>query len=70
METKKMYLDQYGYKYFASTRKELIKEVCPHTKSPSVSIMYRDKKDGTTVRTGYIVSHHWLTEYIPSERAV
>jgi len=63
----KMYLDQYGYKYFARNRKELIAEVCPYTKSPKVSILYRDKKDGTTVRCGYIVSDHWLTEYLPSE---
>lgn len=66
----KMYLDQYGYKYFAATRTELIKAVCPYTKSPKVSIMYRDKKDGQTVRCGYIVSSHWLTEYIPSERPI
>ena len=72
METStiKMYLNQYGSKYFARTRKELIAKVCPYTKSPKVSIMYCDKKDGTTVRVGYIISDHWLTEYLPSERAV
>ena len=59
-----VYLDQY-YKYCADTRKELIQAVCPYTKSPRVSIMYRDKKDGTTVRCGYVVSYHWLTAYQP-----
>ena len=61
-----MYLDQYGYKYFARSRKELVKVVCPYS-TPRVAIMYRDKKDGRTVRAGYIVSHHWLTAYEPHE---
>ena len=61
-----MYLDQYGYKFFASTRKELVKAVAPYSK-PRVSIMYRDKKDGTIVRSGYIVGDHWLTAYQPYE---
>jgi hypothetical protein len=59
----KLWLDQYGYKYYASTRAELIKKVCPYTKYPKVSKMYQDKKDGTTVHVGYIVSYHWLTAY-------
>ncbi len=64
-----MYLDQYGYRYFARSRKELVKSVCPYSK-PRVAIMYADKKDGRTVRTGYVVSHHWLTAYKPYETAV
>jgi len=63
----KMFIDQYGYKYFAYTRKELIKEVCPYTKSPKVAKMYKDKKDGSIVHCGYIISDHWLTAYIPLE---
>ena len=65
----KMYIDQYGFKYYARTRKELVKAVCPYT-TPKVSIMYQDKEDGTTVRTGYIVSDHWLTAYTPFEQSV
>lgn len=61
------YLDQYGYKYWASNLKELKKAVCPYTKSPKVSKMYRDKKDGRIVHVGYIVSDHWLTAYRPVE---
>lgn len=63
-----LWLDQYGYKYFARTRAELVKAVCPYTKSPKVSIMYQNKKDGSIVRVGYIVSDHWLTAYLPVER--
>lgn len=66
----KMYIDQYGYKYFARTLKELKKEVCPYAEHPKTSIMYQDKKDGSTVRVGYVISDHWLTEYSPSERQV
>lgn len=61
-----MYIDQYGYKYWATTRKELVKAVAPYSK-PKVSIMYSDKKDGSVVRTGYVVSHHWLTAFKPFE---
>jgi hypothetical protein len=62
-----LFLDQYGYKYYATNRKELIKAVSPYG-SPKVSIMYQDKKDGSTVRVGYIVGDHWLTEYKRIER--
>lgn len=65
-----MYMDQYGYKYFAQTRKELIQAVCPYTKSPKVSIIYKDKKDGSTVRCGYVISHHWLSAYTPVETPI
>lgn len=70
MNKTKMYLDQYGQKYFASTLKELKEKVCPHTRYPKTSVMYVDKKDGRTVRVGYAISEFWLTEYIPSEREV
>lgn len=64
-----LYIDQYGYKYHASNRKELIKAVSPYG-SPKVSIMYQDKKDGSTVRVGYIVGDYWLTEYKRIERDI
>lgn len=59
-----MYIDQYGYKYFASTIKELKKEVSPYG-NPSVSKMYIDGKDGNTYHTGYVVGTHWCTAYKP-----
>ena len=64
-----LYIDQYGYKYYASNRKELIKAVSPYG-SPRVSIMYQDKKDGSMVRTGYIIGNNWCTEYKRIERAI
>jgi hypothetical protein len=64
-----MYIDQYKYTYFASSRKELIKAVSPYG-NPKVSIMYQDKKDGSSVRVGYIIGDHWCTEYKRVERSI
>lgn len=59
----KLYRDQYGNTFCANTRKEL------RTKIPGrCSIMYIDKKDGRTVRVGYVIGQHWLTEYVVNER--
>lgn len=60
-----LYIDQYGYRYWARTLKEL-RAQC----SGRVSIMYRDKRDGRTVRVGYVIGQHWLTAYAPVELEV
>jgi hypothetical protein len=64
-----LFIDQYGHKYHASNRKELVKEVSAYG-SPKVAIMYQDKKDGTTVKVGYVIGGHWLTEYKRIERDI
>lgn len=64
-----LYIDQYGNQYKASSRKNLVKAVSPYG-SPKVSIMYRDKADGSTVRCGYTVGNHWLIAYEPIETKV
>lgn len=60
-----LWVDQYGNKEYARTRKEL------HAKcgGGKVSIMYRDKTDGRTVRCGYVVGPRWFTQYAPVEGA-
>lgn len=58
----KLYLDQFGNKFIAATREELSKQI-PGRVSP----MYHDKKDGSTVRVGYVIGEHWLTEFVPNE---
>lgn len=60
-----LYIDQYGYKYWAKTVKELRSQI--NNGGSKVSIMYCDKKDGTTVRVGYVIGQHWLTAYQPVE---
>ena len=66
-KVRKLYLDQYGYRYYARTRKELVEQVSPY-RSPRVAIMYRDKRDGSTVRCGYVISHYWCSAFIPDEQ--
>jgi len=61
----KLYVDQYGNKFYAPSLAELRKQI-PGRASP----MYVDKEDGSTVRVGVIIGDHWLTEYIPNEQPV
>jgi hypothetical protein len=65
MKPRLLYLDQYGNAFWARTLKEL-KEQIPGR----VSIMYCDKKDGSTVRQGYVIGQHWLQAYQPVELPV
>lgn len=58
-----LYIDQYGNRFGAKTIKELKEEVCPFLKSPKVSKMYQDTREGKTMHVGYIVGNHWLTAY-------
>ena len=59
----RLYIDQYGNKVGASTVRELREK----SGGGGVSKMYVDKKDGTTVQTGYVVGQHWYTMYAPVE---
>lgn len=60
---RKLYIDQYGSKFYASTLKELRRQVS--TGGNRVSIMYVDGTDGKTYRVGYVIGQHWLTAYVP-----
>lgn len=60
-----LFIDQFGNRFFAKTRKHLSTQI-----RGKVSIMYMDKADGRTVRIGYVIGNHWLTEYAPVERTV
>lgn len=60
-----LWIDQWGNRFWARSRKKLVAAVG----GGAVSIMYCDKLDGRTVRTGYVVGRHWLTEFAPVERA-
>lgn len=60
---RKLYIDQYGNRFYASTRKELKAQI-----PGKVSLMYVDKANGDVMITGYVIGAHWLTEYVPNER--
>lgn len=55
-----LYLDQFGYTFFARTVKELHAQIG----GARPSKMYVDKKDGRkSVHIGYVVGGHWLRAY-------
>ena len=60
-----LWIDQWGRREWARTVKELREKVdgggCRVTK------MYRDKKDGRVVHTGYVIGRHWFTRFAPIE---
>lgn len=64
---KHLWLDQYGNRFWAATRKELRAQI--GSGGSRVSTMYCDKKDGRTVKTDYVVGEHWLTRFAPVEVA-
>lgn len=59
-----LWIDQWGNRYWAASRKDLVAQVG----GGRVSLMYADKLDGSTVRTGYVIGQHWLSEFAPVER--
>ena len=62
-----LYIDQYGYKYYASTVKELRSQI--GMGGSRVSKMYVDKVDGSIAHIGYVIGQYWLTAYQPVEIA-
>ena len=60
-----MYVDQYGNAISASSVRELCRRA--GYARGGAKLMYCDKKDGTVVRTGYIVGRHWFMAYVPYE---
>ncbi len=59
----RLFLDQYGNRFYAKTVVELKNQI-----PGKVSIMYQDKADGSTWRTGYVIGQHWLTEFARVEK--
>lgn len=59
---RRLFIDQYGNRFYCATIKQL-KEQLPG----KVSKMYVDR-DGQSFHIGYVIGHHWLTEYAPVER--
>jgi len=64
---KDLWIDQYGNRFYAATLKELRVQI--GMGGSRVSKMYCDKKDGSTVCTGYVIGQHWLSHFTPVEKA-
>jgi hypothetical protein len=62
-----LYVDQYGNRFYAATAKALREQI--GMGSSRIAKMYCDKRDGSTVHTGYVIGQHWLTAYTPFELA-
>ena len=58
-----LYLDQYGNKIWACTRKELQEKAG----GGRMFKIYADKKDGTSVHVGYGVGERWYTGFFRME---
>lgn len=58
-----LYIDQHGSKFWANLVKSLVEQIG----GGRVSKMLRDKQDGRTVHTGYVIGQHWLSAFVPVE---
>jgi hypothetical protein len=58
-----LFLDQFGEPIWARTVKELREKVG----GGRVSTMFRDKKDGSVVRCGYVIGRRWFSRFAPVE---
>ena len=61
MKPVKLFVSQYGDRFYARTIKELREQI-----PGRCSKMYVDRK-GETIHVGYVVGRLWLTAYIPME---
>lgn len=64
----KLFISQYGEKFYANTVKELRSQI--NMGGSRVSKMYVDTKDGRTKHVGYVIGDRWLDMFIPYEKEV
>lgn len=62
-KSKRLFIDQYGNRFFAHTVKDLRKQI--GMGGSKVEKMYCARKDGSTIHTGYFIGNHWLSMYAP-----
>jgi hypothetical protein len=60
MKPTRLYIDQWGNKWWAKT----VKELCKKVGYSKACRMYCDYGDGTA-HIGYVVGPHWCSAYIP-----
>lgn len=65
MRPNHLWIDQYGNRWYARSVAELRRKIG----GGRISKMYIDKKDGSTVHTGYVIGPHWCSRYAPVEVA-
>ena len=62
-KAKRLFIDQYGNRFFAHTVNDLRKQI--GMGGSKVEKMYCDREDGSVIHTGYIIGKHWLSMYAP-----
>lgn len=62
-KAKRLFIDQYGNKFFVNTVKELRRQI--GMGGSKVEKMYCDRKDGSVIHAGYVIGKHWLSMYAP-----
>jgi len=63
MKPNKLYIDQYGDKFWART----VKELCEKIGVPKARKMY-DDFDGRSYQVGYVIGEYWLLEFTPTRK--
>lgn len=69
MKTQKparLFIDQYGGRYWART----VEELRDNIGGGKVSRMYCDGTDGKTYTVGYVIGQLWLSEFMPVRKEV
>lgn len=65
---KNLYINQYGQRYYATTVKELRKQVLKG--GSRVSRMFIAGDSGEILHIGYMIGGEWLTKYAPVVKKV
>lgn len=64
----KLYIDQWGNRFWASTVKELRGQI--GMGGSRVGKMFVDGKDGKSYHVGYVIGKHWLNCFTPMRKEV
>lgn len=65
MKETKLFISQYGDKFYAETIKELRQQIAGKCQR-----MFVDTKDGKVLHVGYVIGKLWLTMYVPYSKEV
>jgi len=69
MKWAKLYINQYGERFYARTLRELKESVG----GGKIEKMFRDSVDGKSYHVGYVIGGHgghWLTEYTQTRNPI
>lgn len=62
-KAKRLFVDQYGNRFYAHTVKDLRKQI--GMGGSKVSKMFVESEKGDAMHVGYVIGTHWLSMYAP-----